>query len=362
MGAIAVGAIGAGLSAGGGYLSGQSQNRAARQARDLQSVMFGRQHAGLNQFLYGNQNLEQVLGMMEPGIRERYIRDNLGIDDKELKAQGKDLSTMSPRDLVAYLETKGVTGGGGGPMGDRGFFGQRQDLAKWLSNRQAEHMGRFDRDTADLQRMGDAQGERIQGHFRGSEGTARDFGRGAEALIREEADRSLRGANQQSKASLSAMGFGNSTAVANQAGQNAANIGRGARQQMLGVRQATTDRLLGVRGQSGQALADWLGGSRQLAYGRANTRTGLADQYLTRNLGQRQDTLNTLLGAQTGAIMNPWLTTPTSQFFPGASGAGNAMQSFGNTATAFAGQMFGQRPSGGPYTQQGPWQNGYGRP
>src|SRR5690606_16214139 len=71
---------------------------------------------------------------------------------------------------------------------------------------------------------------------------ASQYGADADALIDEEAGRSLTSANRIAQAALNARGFGQSTAAANQMAGNAAAIDRGARQDKLGVRQQTLDR------------------------------------------------------------------------------------------------------------------------
>jgi hypothetical protein len=285
--------------------------------------------------------------------------------DRDMAQYNIDLPKMSQDWHSAEQARKDrINQATGGPI-----LQQMQGLAQRVGSGQKGILDQYDADTARLGAM-DQEGlgklsdfyrttrSRVGSLAAGAEGIAAGYGRGAEELIDEQSARDLKGANDVSLARLAATGFGNSTASADQLSQNAANIGRDARQQKLGVRQATTDRVLGARSQrvgteaglasqEGNAYGGMLGDTMTRQYARAGDRTTQQYGNLDRHMSYLGQPINTQLGLQQGAIMNPWSQGAAAGYFPQSSGWGEGFQSLGNAAMGLGSYYLGQNNNGG---------------
>lgn len=317
----------------GSALGATSQNRAGRQARDFSIAQQALGAGNLNELLYGSGSREGILRTlvtMSPGMRERYLRERYGIHDDAMKETGRDLEDLTPEEMADYVvQQGGGQGGSGGPFGPGGYAGRRAGLGRFLEQGQEGVLRDFDADTTRLAGEGQRARGGLMDYFGRSEGVARQYGQGADALIDEEAERTLKGANRQGLAALSSRGFGNSTLVGNQIAANARNVGRDSREAKLGVRRDVTDRVLGVRGQGGAALSGFLGDEVARSYGRAGDRTRLQDLNLARTGDFRGTTLSQLLGAATSGAAGPYQADNPTAFYPGLSALGSGITTFG---------------------------------
>lgn len=270
----ALAGLGGAASAIGGMLGAQSGNRAARKARDFYNQQTG----------YGvNRNWNALYGAAGGG--------RAGLDAFSTGAGG--LPTPSGNSLL-------------------GQQSRIADLYRYGAN---QIRGNFERGSAGVNNL-----------YKGSEGLAQQYGRGGEALIDQESARQLKATNQQNAARLASMGFGNSTAAANQASQAAIDTTRAANEQKLALRNQALQAQLGVRGQQAGAMQQTVGRQADL-YG----------NLLTNQQGYNQQPIQTQLSMLNSNVMNPWLGQNTTQYYPGYSGAGTGLANAGNALGTYAG-------------------------
>lgn len=333
MSQIAAG-LGLGLGTIGSILGAGSTNRAGRQARDWynQRTLEGR--AQLLNSLFGNR------------YNVNYGQNTLGFG--------------SPGDNAAAASIPGL------PRGGLNQFNQRT-LRRGL--RMYDRAGRgFEQDAGRLGQMSalqtlfaDRAGSNLDRLAAGGEDIARGYGRGANALIDQETQRALQGANAISQARLNATGLGNSTLVSNALSGNAVQAGLGASRQKLDVQRDMTDRLLGARSNriaAGQQSAnrsvgarrDALDTERSLAAARTGLGTGRAGLFMD----QRNRNSGVIQSALMSSQNNPWLGQSTSQFYPGASSVGSALASAGTGLAGLAGSGLFDSPAAGGSGQMSP--------
>ena len=172
--------------------------------------------------------------------------------------------------------------------------------------------------------------------LRGSEDIARGYGLGGEQLIDEQTGRDQKAAEQQYKAGLARSGFGG-TFGAGQVAGIADQFSRGARQQKLGLRQATTDRVLGVRGQRAGLESQQAGRE----YQRSSEGTALQERNLGRNLGIQAGTQEQLLQSLSGPVANPFLGMNNQG--GGANPMAGVLTNIGGAAAGYGGYLQGQQ-------------------
>lgn len=236
-----------------------------------------------------------------------------------------------------------------------------EQLAGAMQRRGAATAGGLDRGYANLSgglqsllRGGAAD---VLGGFQQATGRELDrFGKGREAQIRDDYGRAEKSQQAASIASLNARGFGNSTAVANQASQISQGIGRersraltdlGDQRARLGLGVASER--AGLASQQYGRLADAmsamglsrLGAAERMSQanqGRLSSiqGAGLAarERGIDRSYGAGLNAPNTLLGILGGNVMNPYLGMSTTQYFPGASPIGAAAGQLGGGLAA----------------------------
>lgn len=318
-------AIGGGmaLSAVGSYLGGQSSNRAGRQSRDWSQNQY---QAGQNRYggaYFGSRT--------NSALRRMY-------DNTDPAGQG-----------AAADEFNAATGG---PVHQ-----QMIDLAGTAAGRGAGIAGDYGAETGRLGAMGTRFQKALGAQYgtagtlaAGAEGLAGQWGAGENASIDRNTELARKATGRRTSAALAASGFGNSTAApAIQAGNDRAYANQAA-DQKLRVSEGQVDRTLAARSGRVAAALSSAGaqervGGQNLAneYSRSAGGTSLQESNLTRDIAMRsrvQDNENQVLQS---SLFNPWLGQGTSQFYPGASGIGQAAQNVGGAATAFGGQMYGQQ-------------------
>lgn len=204
-------------------------------------------------------------------------------------------------------------------------IGQQRALADLYENRARGIQSGFDSGMMDERNL-----------YRASEGMARQFGQGGEALIDQDTARAIKAANQVAGASLAARGFGGSTMLANQQSQNQINATREGSKAKVGLRQQALDRVLGVRGQA--AASQNQNNSR---------RADLQGNLLNNTMLYRQQPIQTQLNTQMSGVMNPFLGANTTQYFPGVSPEGSALATAGNALGLYGGYQMANGSGGG---------------
>ena len=237
-------------------------------------------------------------------------------------------------------------------QGKRGILGELGDLADYGESQGAGILGQYDNSINQImQGYDDTVNEAgntgaIDTMAAGLEDMAGKWGQGREQIIQQDADRSLANANQGAIARLGAMGLGNSTLVGNQLSSNAMESNRNVARAKQDLGEAQLDRTMTAR-QYRTNLMDAnktrkLGamGARNSAFaGLQQGRTALLTDNLNRNLGLRQQPINTKLGMMQSPIMNPGLNMNTAGFFQ-PSGAGSTQSAFGGFLGQLGGQLF----------------------
>ena len=89
--------------------------------------------------------------------------------------------------------------------------------------------------------------------------TARQFGAGREAQIREDAGRDLESRNAMTRSALAGSGLSNSTALANQFAGNANDVTRARDRSLTDLNMASTDRVMAAQNAQGQRAMQGVG-------------------------------------------------------------------------------------------------------
>lgn len=347
-GGLGLAGIGIGLGGLGSAIGGSSEERAARKARDWYNDRNMRHAGDLFGLFYGADRLGQHSPGAFPELQTQGYRDYLASVGGPVFDQMRNLGSNYRQQGQGLL---GAFDQGTGRIQDRG-----QTLVNSFMNRsqgaQRDIMGAMGRGSLGLDQLAQQ-----------SIGTADLYGRNRASQIREDSDRSLRAANQTSKAALTAAGFGNSTAMANQYAGNASANERNTQRLLQDAADAATDRTLGAQSQRlgvatqrrGAEDAARLGMTQQRlgAFAQLGTdqtnrmaqresdRSGLQERNLGRNLQLDQMPMNAMLGLQQSPIFNYWNGQNTSQYYPGNSGLGNALGGIGGGLAGLGGQMYG---------------------
>ncbi len=275
--------LGGGLSALGGLLGAGGDTTEQHKARDVYDNRTGTAAQRLGTPFYGGSYMDLV--NLSNGWLPQSERD---------AAQKRFLDSIGGSILSQY----------------RGLQSQGQTQGQAM-------LRDYDRNTGLL----DAQGARLQG-------LAGQYGRGADSLIDQTADRSAREAQRSIASQSAARGLGNSTLGVNQAAGTVADIRRGATGQKLSIQGENLDRVLGAGTNRVNTMAGRLGG-----------RTQLQGQNLERNLQLGQVPLQAMTGLQTSGTMNPWLGQSGQAFIPQYSGTGTALSTIGNAFGQYGGQQ-----------------------
>jgi len=337
---------GVGLNALGGLVGNASQNRAIRRAGDdnalnlrgqqglLGSGVFGGGFGQMPtwQYLYG-QGLER----QDPNL----INQGLNGINSFVNSQGGPVIDQQRRlaDTVSARQT-----------GNLGYFDDTTNRLGQFSAQTGNNLGNFmSRSRDDLLRGYDQGAANIVGSAQGNENNVQQWGTGQAMNIRRDAGRNLSAANMASDRALSGRGLGNSSLLVgaqmanrrnnqeatNSALQDLANarIDRqtAARNQTLGLQTNLHNTRAGLQADQNNNIAGSMErlGENQIGreYQRAGDRMGLENQNLTRDIGLRQDPINTLYQTLNGQVMNPYSSI---NFGVGTGGgSGNALSSIG---------------------------------
>jgi hypothetical protein len=310
--AVAVGGSAA-IGAGSSFLSGQASGRAGRQSRDWNNDRFREQRGALGGLAFGGSYLD----MMGPNLTPEH------------RAQ-----------LQQFLQQQGL---------QNGVVGAQQQIANQSQQRGGQILRGYNRDSRNLSGASQGNLDAVLAMYSGLGQQADQWGQGRENIIRRDAGTANKAMDQTSKAQLSASGFGNSTAVANQMQGNATATNRAMQDQLQTLGEAQIDRRLDV-GRAGAQARERMGESQiNRDYARSAGRSDLQLQNLIRNINLRQAPLNTALGVQQSQVMNPWLSHPQG---PGAgvSPLGAAGGTLSSLLAGYGGYLQGQQ--GGNTLQQ----------
>lgn len=313
---------GSALSVLGGAMSGRSQQRAGRQARDMDILRGMRQRLALTRDLYGGEDLAGTLAQVDPGYWERLLRDTYGLGDQAL---GYDIDAGNLPQLMERLRQLGVNVGAAPAPGQEGsLIGEQRARGAKAARRGAELVADFDLATGGLTLLDNLYGDRVDELAAGAELFAEQFGRDADRVLEDETRRALRSANARATSALMARGLGSSTLVGNQLAQNEILAGERLAAGKVGVRQAVADRKIAARGARAGLRAQTGGQARSLAHQRALQRNALANLALDRELSWEDVPTRTRLAMATSPLMNPGAGTSSGGYYTGGAGAGGA--------------------------------------
>ena len=326
MSALALGLLGGGtlLNGAGSFLGGNAQSRAVRRADDDQVGRFR-----------GQQGMVGT-GMLGAGYgRMPYFQTIYG---QGLERGDQNLINEATQGFNDFTSSVGGS-----------VLDQQRRLADSVSARQTGNLARFDTDTsmlagragaanASLDNMWTNGSNNLMGLAAGAESMARNANAGRDRIIRRDAATQENAMNQRSRAALAASGFGNSTAVGNAMSENAASVGEQRDRALQDVHEATQRSVQDARGRrlnlgasllAGRAGASERTGQSQVGrdYARASDRMALENANLTRDVGLRQDPINTVGSFLNGPINNPY-SSYTTPVVP-AGGSAAALSSVG---------------------------------
>lgn len=344
-----------------GLMQGASTNRAARQARDRYAQETSTAGNRLGSMVYGGDLWDSVWrsGIAGPdqqkyadqyaagigGPLYKQMQDLIGAagSTKALDTFNADASALQGGNQAAMLQALGAHDAGSA------------DLWRMFSGGANAGLGAYDQGAAGLTKMLERSGV--------------DRGR----IIRQDAAKQLRQTNDASLAALQAGGLGNSTLRANSIAGNARSVGEQQDRALTDLNDMVTNQKVGLgrsllsersglqKGyfdQSAAALTDransrdatyqdFLKQALNYQFANMGTRAGLTQGQEDRVSGAKQNYINFLNSIQSGGVMNPWLGQNTSQYYPGASGAASALNSFGSGMNDIAGLLIASKMFGG---------------
>ena len=306
------------------------------------------------------------------GAKDKAARDRLDAEKSRLEREYKDTKTMlknSPSKGMYDLDAIKKSA-----EGKKGFFDEYDSALSDTRQSYQDVMNRYDADTgvigaADRKTLADYDAaSRIFGRQGAQDlsraqyqtgdlvGTAKQYGKGREEIIRRDTQRGLDNANAGSTADMIASGLGASTLTQNAKAQNARTYGdiqnnalqslndsqaqavMGAKQWGFGnenaVNQANRGRMFQREG-GRTALQD---SQTRALDNRLTGGTALQGQIADRNAPLRQQ--GSLLRAQyfQSPMFNPYLGMDMTRYFPGASPTGAFLTSLGNSYSQMGAQ------------------------
>lgn len=365
--AVGAGLLGGGaaLSSLGGLFGASSANRAGRKARDWYDMRTGEGMGRLGSLFYGYDPWSALLsGTSAASTPEQRAEAARRFEQMIGGPIFQQLQRFGPR----YDQMQGAA------MGR--FDEQSAGVSEMARQALGDRMGAYRQGTDALMSAFDRGAEATAGLGRGLSALAGQWGAGREGIIRRDAGRLRDDLDARTRAQMTASGFGG-TLEANQLAANARQAGeleQDALQRLsesqvdrrlgaLGTQTALSQALLGQRtglgaglfGQAQQAADTMTSQELQNRYARLGQRAGYDFGSIGPRLGYEAAPLQAALGVQQGGVMNPWLGQSTSQFYPGASGAGNVLGSLGNAAFAGGstalGNWMGQQQSQTQFNQ-----------
>ena len=345
--------LGALASMGGGFMGAQSQNRAAREARDQYNARTGEGMNRLGMMFFGPGNFIDYLSgtAIDSGTGRLYPASLEGaLAGNQKPADMNDQEWQRLQGLYGdWNRMNSFVNSAGGPVLDqlRGFGGQAQGMFD-------QAMRGYDTDTARLSGLAgtmlgqrDRAAEGVMASAREGVGIAGRYGAGREDQIRRDTAKYQSNLNDQTSALMAAKGFGG-TLEANQRAGNARSAQETMNDAITSLRESQTDRMLGAQSALTGTQANMMSGRDAITqamlgneYGRAGQRTAYQMGNIDSQMGYRMMPAQSILGVMQGSVMNPWLNQNTSQYYPGASPIGTALQSGGNAAAGLGSQMVG---------------------
>ncbi len=347
---------GAAISTLGGILGGASSNRAARQWQDEQARDTAINRNRMGYALFGKDPFE---GLMTAG------NYTAGTPESRDAAYKKFIDSI------------------GGPV-----TGQMGNITKDASDMSGGIRNGYYADTQRLRGAGEDAVNRVQSAYKqgadaslasydqaagGLMSRVKDYGKGQQAIIDDDAQRLERALNLKSKAALYGSGMGNSTRVATHVTNNALETERARRKQSADLADNQVDRETGLgrsilsertgaQRQMLQASNDALerGTQNNLGYERSRSEglTSLDIQNMERQLGLKQGQLQTIMSAISGTTQGtstPYIA-PYSPTATGLTGAGNALAQYSSMQQML--EMMNAMRGGGATGAGNPYQSG----
>ena len=251
-----------------------------------------------------------------------------GFRDREAYAAGVDTAAATAR--LAELDRMILTGQDAGVVGELdgaawdaqgpGVFGEYQSLATQAGQQGQQVLDAYGVDT-----------NRLLGMARGNEAIANEYGRGEAERINRDYDRSLKGNNRSTQATLLGRGLGASTTLTNQMRANTMRNDEGRQDALGALSKSQVDRRMAARGDTIRLLGGRLAGGTQLQMGNQD-----------RSLGMQQQALGLKTNLLTGGATNPWLgRSPGASYTPGIAPApqrtdwGGAISGIGSTLLGY---------------------------
>lgn len=379
---IAAGVIGAGSS----YLGAKSQSDSVKKNQQFNDAQFQNGRNFLGQGFYGNQLWGQMNNPTpyQPPTqptREQFMKGGNGhiitdangyqhVDQGVFDEAGYNAAMKKyQQDLAAYgtsyqdSEAKrqaAINAGTGGPL-----LGQLRGLADQAQQGGQQNLNNAMAGFGALNQRGDARLQNVAGlynygqqqlgnFYSGAEGSARQFGRGREQIIRSDSADRLKGLNQQTDASLA--GLGVNSLGANQKAQNTASIGREQDRALTDLNDAQTQLLMraqmGRAGAQGQLLGQGISAQDEIMgqnlarqYNQQGVVNAMRGQNLERNLSYQGAPVQTQLGLMQSSIFNPYLQNP-QQYIPTA----NPWAAAGGSASNTLGMLGGYGMANGGFS------------
>ena len=409
------------MMAGGGLLSGlgsmmggASQGRAGRQARDYYGARTQEGMNRLGMLYYGPGNFTDYLagtnvdyggnfwpkaleGAMASGVKPDGMSDQEWQRIQSLKGDWDRMNSFVQGQggpLIDQLRGLGTTAQTGGNSILSGYDQATKALMDQAGGIQSQARQMYQRNTGTLSGLGQQGWGNAMALSQGAENMAANYGQGARDVINSDFDKNQRNIADVMMAQLRSSGLASSTAgsgaLSRALTQNEAERARAnndlsmgiadrvlaARGQTVGVQQNATNSMLGTLGQQFRqeqaAMPDLAGSQLSLLAQRYGGQTGLQQNNLAQQLQYQMLPIQATMGVEQSSVMNPWLGQNTSSYYPGNTGAGQAVGGFGNALASFGGYQYGQnnqlrllqqlQQSGGnnpwaSYGAYGPWQN-----
>lgn len=317
--AAIIAGIGAVAGGTGSYLGAQGANRGQRQNRDFADR---RQIEGMFRSggaAFGLPAMEDLFAASDFSNPERTTAERREAMDRFLAA----IANPDPRTTLGMTDA----------------------LADQHRTGQAQVMGDFDAQSADLQAQYAqmlAQGlglfGRAEGHALRGEQEATAFGRGASEAITRDVGRATTAADQIMRSSLAQSGFGDSTIAATNLGENRlrgaeieGDLQRQLMDSILGHRAGARDRTIAAAGAGANFFGDMAGQNLGNQFSRAGQRTSLQLGGLTRQLGLDSQKMEQVRAMLSSGQFNPFLGQPSLPQSVG-SPLGGALQTGGSGA------------------------------
>ena len=353
-------ALGAGLGAVGSIIGGQQQARAGRQARDLWKSQGQEGMNRLGMMYFGPDQMMNLMagtnvdygGKFWPAALEGKLSDMEkpdGMDDTQWEAEKSRLQGLADdwKRMKSFVDSQG------GPINEqlRGFSEQAvQGVDDAYGRVLDRNKGAMARDTQLFQEPINSFQNATPGILAAAgqqSALAGAFGAEREGVIRRDADKMGRNLDARTRALMTASGFGGTIEAMQMAGN-----ARNAQESMQSSLADLAGQKLGAQMQGAQAYQSALQGTAGTLAGLQGqkassiSRLGLQRNLMANNADQsrvsqkfnfQMQPLQSSMGILQSSVMNPFLRSNTSQFYPGQTATG-ALGQFGSQ---MGGSLFG---------------------